>query len=135
MSGWGNIARAYGRKATTHDTLLETLEQHALEYDAELRAKLFRMAAERVQTRTLSESEARTISRWLWLMSKGKDPIPEKTGRKRTDDRNIDIAWACKTRIDRNMELSEVWEEVARGFGLKPKSIKNIYSAWKKRIN
>jgi hypothetical protein len=42
MSGWGNIARAYGRKATTHDTLLEALEQHALEYEPELRAKAFR---------------------------------------------------------------------------------------------
>ena len=135
MSGWGNIARAYGRKATTHDTLLETLEKNALELGEEMRAKLFGMAAARVQTRILSESEARTISNWLLRMAKGEDPIPAKTGRKRTDDRNIDIAWACKTRIDRNMELSEVWEEVARGFGLTPKSIKNIYSAWKKRIN
>jgi hypothetical protein len=134
MNGWGNIAKGKGLRLKTDEDLLEALERHAIEEEPELRAKVFRMAAERVRSRVLSEASARVISRWLLQLADGEIPIPPKAGPKRKDDEQLEIVWICKTNIERGIEPGEVYAAVGEKFGLSAKRVANIHSHWKKLI-
>ena len=133
MSSWGNIAKGIGIRTTKHQSLLESLTEHAIEAEPELRAKVFRMAAERVRTRVLSEADAKLISGWLMQLADGQVPIPMKQGPRHKDDQRVDIYWSCRNQIEAGAKPKDVYKAVGEHFGLSPKRIANIYSEQKKQ--
>lgn len=114
---------------------------------------LYRIIAERVKTRLLDESEADTLSEIFSRLANGEDPADifctkRKPGRpkKSTAPRkpmaitgripdDFDITQIVHQNIEEGEELNSVCKKVAKSFGMKVKTVRNIYSRNKSGIS
>lgn len=123
-------------------TLIEMIAARVKAGDRESAPLLFRMVAERIRSR-LDPGESDVVAEWFDRLAAGDEPKSvfwlDLAGRPRGKTRarkpmtygripdDIDIAWIVRQNIGKAPK-SEIYAGVAKAFGMKAGTVRNIYA-------